>query len=139
MAGDFRVVKSLVGDTYEIKYGTADEALEEGDICNFDTDGELEKVDDNDTATDLVIVLEDAAADATGVPYVWLDPWIEIEGTAKGTVGKVGDWQSIDVTTNVITVETSTLQSTAQFVIRSIEDATNKTVRLTKLPGLGIS
>ena len=139
MAGDFRIVKSLVGDTYEIKYGTADEALEEGDICNFDTDGELEKVGNDADEQDLVIVLADAEADETGVPYVWLDPWIEIEGTAKGTVGKVGDWQSIDVDTNVITVETSTLQSTAQFVIRSIEDATNKTVRLTKLPGLGIS
>jgi hypothetical protein len=143
MAADFKIVKSLVGDTYEIDYATADEALEAGDLCNFDGDNELEKVDDNATETDLVIVLTDADADATGIPFVWLDPWILIEGTAKGTVGDVGDWQSIDVTSNVIKVETSTLQSTAKFVIRdnpttNTDLATGK-VRLTSLMNLGIS
>lgn len=137
--GDFRIVKSLVGDTYEIHNdGTAAEALEEGDLGNF-TSSTIEKVDDNDTATDLVIVLADADSGGTGVPYVFLDPWIEIEGTAKGTVGGIGSMQSIDVSTNVITVETSTLQSTGRFRLRSIEDATNKIVRLTALPTIGIS
>lgn len=135
MAGDFRVVKSLVGDTYEISYGIADEALEEGDICNFDADGELEKVGDNADEQDLVIVLADAAIDETNVPYVWLDPWILIEGTAKGTVGDVGDFQSIDVTTNVITVEATSTAGLERFQLREIVDATAKTVRVTRVMG----
>lgn len=136
---DFRIVKSLIGETYEIHNdGVAAEALEAGDIGNF-TSSTIEKVDDNDTASDLVLVLADADSGGTGVPYVWLDPWILIEGTAKGTVGGVGSMQSIDVTSSVITVETSTLQSTAQFRLRKVVDATAKTVQLTRLPNLGIS
>lgn len=137
--GDFRLVKSLVGDTVEIHNdGVAAEALEEGDLGNF-TSSTIEKVDDNDTASDLVLVLAAAASGGTGVPYVWLDPWVEIEGVAKGTVGGLGAMQSIDVTTNVITVETSTLQTTAQFRLRSVENATTKVVRLTRLPNIGVS
>lgn len=137
--GDFRVVKSLIGETYEIRDdGVAAEALEAGDLGNF-TSSTIEKVDDNDKATDLVLVLEDADSGATGVSYVWLDPWILIEGTAKGTVGGVGSMQSIDVTSNVITVETSVLQSTGRFRLRKIVDATNKIVQLTALPNVGIS
>lgn len=134
---DFRFIKSLVGDTPEIQSGTLAETVEAGDIGNF-TSSTIEKVDDNDTATDLVLILEGGDA-ADTVPFIWLDPWILIEGTAKGTVGGIGSMQSIDVTSNVITVETSTLQSTGRFRLRSIEDATNKVVRLTALPNVGIS
>lgn len=137
--GDFRVVKSLIGHAPEIEYATADEALEEGDLANFDSDNELEKVDDNDVAIDLVIVLQDAAADETNVPFIRLDPWVLIEGTAKGTVGQIGSMQSIDVTTDVITVETSTLPSTGRFKIRKVVDATAKTVQLTTLGHAGSS
>jgi hypothetical protein len=105
---DFRIVRSLVGDTYEIKYATADEALEEGDICNFDADAELEKVDNDADEQDLVIVLADADADEEDVPYVWLHPWIEIEGLMNGTVGDVGDIVKLDVTANVIKFEAAT-------------------------------
>ena len=140
MAGDFRIVKSLVGDTYEIKYGTADEALEEGDICNLDASGELEKVGNDADEQDLVIVLADAEADETGVPYVWLDPWIEIEGTytAAGTLGDPGDLLKVDVTSNVITMEAATA-ALGRFMLREIVDTTNETIRVTRITGAGLS
>lgn len=137
---DFKIVKSLVGDTYEIKYATADEALEEGDICNFDGDGELEKVDDDADEQDLVIVLADADTDETDVPYVWLDPWIEIEGTytSAGTLGDVGDLLKIDVTNNVITMEAATA-ALGRFMLREITDSTNETIRVVRAFGAGMS
>ena len=130
---DFTIVRSLIGDSYEIRQGTADEALEAGDICNFDSDGELEVVDDAADEEDLVIVLQDAAVDETGVDYVWLDPWILIEGTMKGTLGKVGDIVHLDVTSNVITVEAAAAgagQKLGRFMIREVVDAT--TVRVVR-------
>jgi hypothetical protein len=138
--GDFRIVKSLVGDTYEICYGTADEALEAGDICNFDGDSELEKVDDDADEHDLVIVLEDAEADQTDVPYVWLDPWILIEGDFKGTMGDVGDIAKLDVTTNEIQLEPTTA-ALGRFMIREIDPNGDDAdlVRATRIFGAGMS
>lgn len=135
---DFRIVRSLVGDTYEIKYATADEALEAGDICNFDTDNELEKVDDNADEHDLVIVLADADANEEDVPYVWLDPWIEIEGTAGGTLPEVGDLLKIDVTGNDIELEDAT-GDLARFMLREIVDSSDKTIRAVRITGAGLS
>lgn len=134
--GDFRIVKSLIGDLPDHDTATANEALEEGDICNFDGDSELEKVDDQDTADDLVIVLADASADETGVPFQWLDPWILLEGTASGTLGDVGDLQEISVDTNVITVAAATGETLKKFMIRKIINASTKKVWVTRWQGL---
>lgn len=139
MAGDFRVVRSLVGDTWEIRTGTADEALEAGDICNFDGSSELEKVDDDADEQDLVLVLEDAEADDTGIPYVWLHPWIEIEGLMKGSVGDVGDIVKLDVDSNDIKFE-ATSAALGRFMLTEVAvggDADK--VRAVRITGAGMS
>lgn len=139
MAGDFKVVKSLVGDTYEIQDdGIANEVLEAGDLCNFDADGELEKVDDQDTAQDFAVVLEDTVADQTGVRYVWADPWILLEATQTGTIGDVGELLEVDIDTAACTLAPAT-GALARFVIRSVEDETAKTVRVVRITGAGLS
>lgn len=136
---DFRIVRSLVGDTYEIRYGTADEALEEGDICNFDADGELEKVDNDAAEQDLVIVLADADADETDVPYVWLHPWIEIEGLMTGTVGDVGDIVKLDVTTDVIKFEATSAALGRFMLTETAVGGTAAKCRAVRVFGAGMS
>jgi hypothetical protein len=133
--GDMKVVKSMVGDTWEIRDdGIANEVLEEGDLCNFDADGELEKVDDGDTAHDLAIVLEDTVADQTGVKYVMVEPWLEIQGTQTGTIGDVGELLEIDIDTAACTVAPAT-GKLARFKITKVIDATNKIVRFHRVYG----
>lgn len=136
--GDIKVIKSLVGDTYEIQTGIANETLEAGDLCNFDANSELEKVDDGDTAQDFAVVLEDAEADQTGVRYVWADPWILLEGTQTGDIGEVGELLEVDIDSSTCTVAPAT-GALARFVIRSVEDEANKVVRFTRITGAGLS
>ena len=115
---DFKYIKSLTGNAPEIQTAVADAALEEGDICHFDADNELSKLADGGFEVDIVLVLADADADETGVPYIWLDSWIVIEGTVKGTQGDVGDLYHIDVTTNVQKFEAATIWAGKQFINR---------------------
>jgi len=136
---DFRIVRSMLGTTYDIRYATADEALEEGDICNFDGDGELEKVDNDASEQDLVIVLEDADADQTDVPYVWLMPWIEIEGLMTGTVGDVGDIVKLDVTTDVIKFEATTAALGRFMLTETAVGGTAAKCRAVRVFGAGMS
>ena len=133
--GDFRVVKSLVGDTVEMGSGPAHGALEEGDLAKWNTN-RIQKVVNDDTANDLVLVKEDAAEQDDIVQYVWLDPWVLIEGTVKGTVAAVGDHVHIDVTSDDITFELDgTTQVSAKFEVREVVDATAKLVRAVRLSG----
>ena len=133
--GDFRVVKSLVGDTVEMGRGPAHAALEEGDLAKW-TANRIQKVVDNDTANDLVLVKEDAAEQDDMVQYVWLEPWTLIEGTVKGTVAAVGDHVHIDVTSNNITFEKDgTTQASAKFEVREVVNATTKLVRAVRISG----
>jgi len=129
---DFEFRKMTTGNVPEIQEFTADTALEAGDIAVIDGDGEAEKVADGTAAIDLVLVLADAEADDTGVPCIWLDPTVVIEGTFTGTLGDVGDQCAIKVDTNVITVEPVAASQPAQFVIRDIVDATAQTVLLVR-------
>lgn len=130
---DFRFVKTLWGNTPDLYTGTADEALEAGDLCNFDGDGELEKLDNNAAESDIVLVLEDAVVDQTGVQYMWVDPGVIIEGTMVGTLGKVGDLVGIDDTAGVLSFEAAAGSVPAKFQIREIVDVATKTIRAVRI------
>ena len=124
MAADFVYVKSLVGSSPEIAYAVADAILEKGDICHFDGDNELSKLADGGFERDLVIVMDDAIADETDIPYIWLDSWIVIEGLVKGTQGDVGDLYHIDVSSNVQKFEAATIVAGKAFINRKNVSAT---------------
>jgi len=130
--GDCIFRKASYGTTPDVEYATADEALEEGDLVNFDGDGEMEKLDDAADEVDIALVLADADADDTDVPYVWLGPDVLIEG-AMGTLGKVGELVAVDVTSNVITFTAAPAGGPARFIIRKIVDSTNKKVLVSRI------
>jgi hypothetical protein len=128
--GDIRFVKTLWGNAPEMDTATADEALEEGDIANFDGDSELEKIDADATEWDLVLVMEDADADQTGVQFMWIDPGVVLEGVMAGTLGDVGDLVGIDVNSNVCEFGGG---GPAMFMIRKIVDATTQTIQAVRV------
>lgn len=127
---DMRFVKTLWGDSPDMDTATADEALEAGDIGNFDADSEIEKIDADATESDLVLVLQDADADETGVQFMWLDPGVVIEGTMTGTLGDVGDLVGVDIDTGACVFGGA---GPAKFQIRKIIDATAKTVQCVRV------
>lgn len=129
---DFTFVKSLVGDVPEMKIGKAHAALERGDIGYF-TSNRIAKVADNAAQHDLVLVMSDASAQDDDVEYMWLDEWVLIEGSVKGTIAAVGQSVHIDVTSNNIKFELDgTTQALARFIVREVTGAS--TVRATRTP-----
>jgi hypothetical protein len=123
--GDMTFRKLRLGNAPELGSALAGGTLEEGDIGKFDTNSAIVKMAVNETAADLVLVLNDAAS-GEEVSYIRLRQGVIIEGVQQTAVGDVGDLVGIDLDTTTCTFGGT---GTAFFEITAVVDATARIVQ----------
>jgi hypothetical protein len=94
--GDMTFRKLRLGNVPELDEADAGGTLEAGDIAKFNASSALIKMAANETAADLVLVLNDATSGQT-VNYIVLREGVIIEGEAVGSAPNVGDLVGVDL------------------------------------------
>lgn len=122
---NFEIVKSTVGNGWEVSEVTAGGAVSIGDPVVVAAGGYFDRVADSPAKVD-AISLSDATAEGDTISVVWWTPNIIVRGT-MGTIAHVGDLVEIKVAAaNAMTFEEET--ENVQGRIVNIYDATNKIV-----------
>lgn len=94
--GDMTFRKLRLGNVPELDEAVAGGTLEAGDMGKFNASSQIIKIAANETAADLVLVLNDATSGQT-VNYIVLREGVIIEGEVVGTAPNVGDLVGVDL------------------------------------------
>lgn len=94
--GDMTFRKMRLGNVPEISEALAGGTVEAGDIGRLDGSSEILKISPNETAEDLVLILNDATSGQT-VSYILLREGVIIEGEVVGTAPNVGSLVGVDI------------------------------------------